>query len=106
MTHRRCWETKQLIVIDTASKLRSVRSILSAFEPDEMANGTVQSFALKHVTAEDVLIVARPHLGLATGEMIGIDVSISADVLGKNIFVTGLEDKVKLLEGLSSGRST
>ena len=54
----------------------------------------------KHVTAEDVLIVARPHLGLATGEMIGIDVSISADVLGKNIFVTGLEDKVKLLEGL------
>ena len=94
-------KTKQLIVIDTASKLRSVRSILSAFEPDEMANGTVvQSFALKHVTAEDVLIVARPHLGLATGEMIGIDVSISADVLGKNIFVTGLEDKVKLLEGL------
>ena len=66
-----------------------------------MTNGTVvESFALKHVLAEDVLLVARPHLGLATGEMIGIDVSISADVLGKNIFVTGMEDKVKLLEGL------
>lgn len=94
-------KTKQLIITDTASKLRSVKSILSAFTPDEMANGTVvESFALKHVLAEDVLLVARPHLGLATGEMIGIDVSISADVLGKNIFVTGLEDKVKLLEGL------
>ena len=94
-------KTKQLIITDTASKLRSVQSILSAFKPDEMANGTVvESFALKHVLAEDVLLVARPHLGLATGEMIGIDVSISADVLGKNIFVTGLEDKVKLLEGL------
>ena len=94
-------KTKQLIITDTASKLRSVQSILSAFTPDEMANGTVvESFALKHVSAEDVLLVARPHLGLATGEMIGIDVSISADVLGKNLFVTGLEDKVKLLEGL------
>jgi type II secretory pathway component GspD/PulD (secretin) len=94
-------KTKQLIITDTASKLRSVQSILSAFTPDEMANGTVvESFALKHVSAEDVLLVARPHLGLATGEMIGIDVSISADVLGKNIFVTGMEDKVKLLEGL------
>lgn len=94
-------KTKQLIITDTASKLRSVQAILSKFTPDEMANGTVvESFALKHVAAEDVLLVARPHLGLATGEMIGIDVSISADVLGKNIFVTGMEDKVKLLEGL------
>jgi len=94
-------KTKQLIITDTAAKLRSVQSILGAFTPDEMANGTVvESFALKHVSAEDVLLVARPHLGLATGEMIGIDVSISADVLGKHIFVTGLEDKVKLLEGL------
>ena len=66
-----------------------------------MDNGTVvKSFALKHVDAEDMLVVARPHLGLATGEMIGIDVSLSADLQGKNIFVTGVEDKVKLIEGL------
>ena len=66
-----------------------------------MDNGTVvKSFALEHVEAEDVLVVARPHLGLATGEMIGIDVSLSADLQGKNIFVTGVEDKVKLIEGL------
>ena len=66
-----------------------------------MANGTVvQSFALRHVGAEDVLEVARPHLGLAPGEMIGIDVSVSADVRGQHLYVTGVEDKVKLLEGL------
>ena len=94
-------KTKQLIITDTAAKLRGVQSILSAFQPELMDNGTlVKSFNLKHVSAEDVLLVARPHLGLATGEMIGIDVSISADVLGENIFVTGMEDKVKLLEGL------
>lgn len=93
--------TNQVVVIDTVAKLRSVQQVLSAFEPDEMNNGTiVQSFMLSHVKAEDVLVVARPHLGLATGEMIGIDVSISSDPLGKNIFVTGVEDKVKLIERL------
>ena len=32
--------------------------------------------------------------------MIGIDVSVSADVRGQHLYVTGVEDKVKLLEGL------
>jgi len=94
-------QTNQLILTDTASKLRSVLAILEAFEEEEMANGTiVKSFFLQHSTAEDILTVARPHLGLATGEMIGIDVSLSADLAGKNLFVTGVEDKVKLIEGL------
>ena len=93
--------TNQLMITDTAAKLRNVKAILDAFQSSEMDNGTiVKSFALKHVDAEDILLVARPHLGLATGEMIGIDVSLSADLQGKNIFVTGVEDKVKLLEGL------
>ncbi|MEM6364917.1 MAG: secretin N-terminal domain-containing protein, partial [Planctomycetota bacterium] len=94
-------KTKRLLVTDTVEKLRIVQGILAAFQPNAMDNGTViKSFRLEHVEAEDVLVVARPHLGLATGEMIGIDVSISADVLGENIFVTGVEDKVDLIEGL------
>ncbi|MCM2372681.1 secretin N-terminal domain-containing protein [Aporhodopirellula aestuarii] len=93
--------TNQLMIIDTVAKLRSVQSILESFHPSAMKNGTmVKSFRLQHVDAEDVLEVARPHLGLATGEMIGIDVSLSADVLGKNLFVTGVEDKIKVIEGL------
>ncbi len=93
--------TNQLMITDTAGKLKKVLAILDAFQPTLMDNGTiVKSFALEHVDAEDVLLVARPHLGLATGEMIGIDVSLSSDVEGKNLFVTGVEDKVKLLEGL------
>ncbi len=93
--------TNQLMITDTAAKLRNVKAILDAFQSSQMDNGTiVKSFALKHVDAEDILLVARPHLGLATGEMIGIDVSLSADLQGKNIFVTGVEDKVRLLEGL------
>ncbi len=94
-------KTNQLLITDTAAKLRSVSQVLDSFDAPEMTNGTVvKSFSLEHVLAEDVLLVARPHLGLATGEMIGIDVSLSADLQGKHIFVTGVEDKVKLIEGI------
>ncbi|MCA9139636.1 MAG: hypothetical protein KDB00_22840 [Planctomycetales bacterium] len=94
-------KTNQLMVTDTVAKLKSVKAILDSFEPSQLDNGTVvKSFALKHVDAEDVLLVARPHLGLATGEMIGIDVSLSSDLEGKYIFATGIEDKVKLIEKL------
>ncbi len=94
-------KTNQLMITDTAGKLRSVKRIVAGFQPSTLDNGTVvKSFALQHVDAEDILIVARPHMGLATGEMIGIDVSISADLQGKNIFVTGVEDKVQLIESL------
>lgn len=94
-------KTNRILVTDTAGKLRSVKTILESFEPRTLDNGTVvKSFRLKHVDAEDVLLVARPHLGLATGEMIGIDVSLSSDLKGKNIFVTGVDDKVKLIENL------
>lgn len=94
-------KTNQLLITDTVGKLTEVKTILAAFEPSEMNNGTVvKNFALEHVEAEDILQVARPHMGLATGEMIGIDVSLSADLQGKNLFVTGVEDKVNLLETL------
>jgi type II secretory pathway component GspD/PulD (secretin) len=94
-------KTNQLMITDTTANLLSVKAILDAFQPKGMDNGTVmKSFALQHATAEDILLVARPHLGLATGEMIGIDVSLSADLQGKNIFVTGVEDRVKLIENL------
>lgn len=93
--------TKQLLIVDTAAKLKSARTILDKFAPDELNNGTiVRNFQLEHADAEDILMVARPHLGLATGEMIGIDVSLSSDPLGKSLFVTGVADKVKLVENL------
>lgn len=94
-------KTNRILITDTVRKLKSVQAILDAFEPKTLNNGTlVRTFPLEHVSAEDVLVVARPHLGLATDEMIGIDVSISADLQGKNLIVTGVEDKVKLIEGL------
>ncbi len=94
-------KTNQLMITDTVAKLKNVKTILDAFGPKGLDNGTVmKTFSLKHITAEDVLVVARPHLGLATDEMIGIDVSLSTDVQGEHLFVTGVEDRVKLVENL------
>ncbi|QDS92321.1 Bacterial type II/III secretion system short domain protein [Roseimaritima multifibrata] len=93
-------QTNQLMITDTVQKLQSVEAILAAFKPAPMEAAVVKDFALQHVNAEDILVVARPHLGLATGEMIGIDVSVSTDLQGKNLFVTGVEDKVMLVERL------
>lgn len=101
MTPTEFKRTKRILLVDTAGKLKIVRKLLESFQPDQLDNGTVvKNFPLQHVDAEDVLMVARPHMGLATGEMIGIDVSLSKDPEGKNIFVTGVEDKVKLIESL------
>lgn len=93
--------TNRLMITDTVGKLRSVKMILDGFKPSQLGDGmVVENFRLEHVTAEDILEVVRPHLGLATGESIGIDISISADPQGKNIFVTGADDKVKMIENL------
>lgn len=94
-------KTNRIMITETVGKLLTVKAILDGFEPKSLDNGTMmKNFELQHVDAEDILIVARPHLGLATGEMIGIDVSMSADLQGKNIFVTGVDDKVKVIQGL------
>ena len=93
--------TNQLLVTDTVAKLRNVQKVLTSLQPNTVGHGvTVRNFALKHVNADDLLVVVRPHLGLATDEMIGIDISLSADPMGKNVFVTGVEDRVRLIEGL------
>ncbi len=94
-------KSNQLMITDTVAKLLQVRELLGAFKPlVPETSVTMESFTLQHVSAEDVLLVARPHLGLATGEMIGIDVSLSTDLQGEFIFVTGVEDKVRLVESL------
>ena len=93
--------TNRMLITETAGKLRSIKSILDDFQPDSLRDGTVvKNFPLQHMPAEDILAVIRPHLGLATGEMIGIDVSLSADIQGKNIFVTGTEDRIKVIDNL------
>ncbi len=94
-------KTNQILVVDTVAKLRSVRRILDSFQPESSPeNFVVRSFPLKHVSADDVLAVARPHLGLSADEMVGIDISLSTDLQGRNLFVTGPQERVMMVEQL------
>ena len=93
--------TNQLMITDTVAKLEAVHALLEGSRPGILDNGNaVRTFPLKHADAEDILTVVRPHLGLATGESIGIDVSVTSDLTGKNIFVSGLAEKITLIENL------
>ncbi|MCH2400812.1 MAG: general secretion pathway protein, partial [Pirellulales bacterium] len=93
--------TNQLLITDTVAKLKAVHAILEGSRPGTLDNGNaVRTFTLKHADADDILTVVRPHLGLATGESIGIDVSVTSDLTGKNIFVSGLAEKITLIESL------
>jgi type II secretory pathway component GspD/PulD (secretin) len=89
-------KSNQLIVTETAGKLQSVVSVVRAMAIPK-TEAVVRRFDLEHVDAETVLLVASSHLGLSPGESAGLDVSISTDVSGKTLFVSGAEDKVSRL---------
>ena len=66
-----------------------------------MSNGTVvKSFALQHASAEDILVVARPHLRTCDRRDDRHRCQYFCGRRRKHIFVTGVEDKVTLIENL------
>lgn len=93
-------ETRQLLITDTAGKLRDVARLLKPLEQLPDGDDTVQRFELEHLTVEEVLSVVRPHLGLQPEEMVGLDISLSADAESNTLFVSGAEPTVKLLQSL------
>jgi type II secretory pathway component GspD/PulD (secretin) len=92
--------SNQLLVTDTVGKIRTVLAILRTLEEPESDEPTVQRLQLEHTDLENLLLAVGPHLGLEPNQRAGLDISISADAKGKQLFVSGTEEKVKLLENL------
>lgn len=94
--------SNQLVITDTASKMRSVVAVLKAMSVPTVEPVQVERFDLKYVDLETVLLVAGRHLGITTGQSEGIDISVSADLTGKRLIATGTSEQVgklsKLLE--------
>lgn len=94
--------SNQLVITDTASKMRSVVAVLKAMSVPTVEPVQVERFDLKYVDLETVLLVAGRHLGITTGQSEGIDISVSADLTGKRLIATGTPEQVgklsKLLE--------
>lgn len=90
-------KSNQLIVTETAGKVKSVLGVLRALDVP-VTESIVRRFQLRHVDASAVMMVAGSHIGLATGASEGPEISISTDFSGQNLYVTGLPDKVNRLE--------
>ena len=87
----------QIVVCETAGKLRIIRELI--------AGGTrtkkIEKLSLKYVSADEVLITARPLLGLKDGINTSEDLNISTDTFGNTIFATGSADKLQKLKDIT-----
>ena len=87
----------QVLVCETAGKLRIIRDIIAGGSSSKK----LEKIVLKHVSADEVLAIARPLLGLKDGINISDDLSISTDTFGNFILATGSADKLQKLKDIS-----
>jgi len=92
----------QLLVTETAGKLRTIQAMLKRVEDPTTARGSaIVSIPLKNISAEEVLMVARPLLGLAEGANTSEKISVSTDTFGTLLFATGSADNIQKLKDLA-----
>ncbi len=93
--------SKRIAVIETAKKLRNVRDVIEAIRAEASSRESlVRQIELRHTTMDDVLLIARPHLGIDEGLTHNAEINVSSDASKKRLFVSGTPEAVKLLEGL------
>ncbi|WP_164103099.1 secretin N-terminal domain-containing protein [Candidatus Laterigemmans baculatus] len=89
--------TRSVVAADTVGVLKSIRDVLRGAEGFE--DGVLE-ISLRHRSADEILEVARPHLGLEPGVDAGEGISVSTNLLGDRIYATGDATKLRLLKGL------
>jgi DNA-binding TFAR19-related protein (PDSD5 family) len=89
----------QILVTDTAGKLKLIREMLRRVEdPESSLASKVVTFHLKNVAAEEVMSVARGLLGLSDGTNSSEEIRMTTDAFGNTIFATGAPEKLQLLK--------
>lgn len=98
-------KARQLLITETAGKLRVIREVIEAVENPRDNDRKVLEIRLENVLADQVLDVARPLLGIPADQSTNEQINISTDSFGGRIFATGTKDAldrlseiVKLLE--------
>ncbi len=91
----------QLLVTETGGKLRIIRDTIRRSEmPDSGRTAKIVAVALQNMSAEEVLGIARPLLGLKEGANTSDELSISTDTFGTTLYATGTADKLQKLRDL------
>lgn len=88
---------RQVKVTETARKLISIRELLRSAAS---AEANVTEIVLQNRSADELLEIARPLLGLDPGQNSNDDIRISIGPLADRIYATGLPGKTALLEAL------
>lgn len=93
----------QVLVCETGGKLRIIRDLIERSEkPNGARSAKIVTLPLKHVSADEVLGIARPLLGLKEGLNTSDDFSISTDTFGNTIYATGSADKLQKLRDITT----
>ncbi|MFN9715873.1 MAG: hypothetical protein ACK57G_18985, partial [Planctomycetota bacterium] len=93
--------SNQLLITETGGKLRLIRETLQLSEmPEAGRMSKILVLALKHISADELLGIARPLLGLKDTNNVSDDLSISTDAFGTKIFATGSPDKLQKLRDI------
>ena len=93
----------QILVCETGGKLRIIRDLIERSEkPNGARSAKIVTLPLKHVSADEVLGIARPLLGLKEGLNTSDDFSISTDTFGNTIYATGTADKLQKLRDITT----
>jgi len=90
----------QLMVIETAAKLRLVRDLIEAVENPGAGRGEITEIKLQHVGAEEFLSIARPLLGLEEEQYANENIKIAVDPFAARLFATGRREAIQSLEEL------
>ena len=89
----------QILVTETAGRLRTIHSVIQSVEnPTGASQQGIVEVALKYVTPEDVLTVARPLLSLEEGSNVSEDIRIAIDPFTSRLFATGTREFVQKLQ--------
>lgn len=88
---------RQVKVTETAEKLIAIRDLLKTAA---MADTDVIEIILENRSAEELLELARPLLGLEPGENASDEIRISVGLFGEKIYASGLPGKTGLLQSI------
>lgn len=92
----------QILVCETGGKLRLIQEMLRRVEDPETAPGAkVVSINLEHVSADEVLAVVRPLVGLGADANTSTDFNVATDTFGTTIYASGKPEKLQILKEMS-----
>ncbi len=88
----------QILVVETGGKLRLIRDIIERAEnPDVSQSTKIATIQLRYVTAEEVLSIARSHLGIEEDGNKAEGITVSTDTFGTTIYASGSASKIQIL---------